>query len=233
MPRRARSVVGGMVYHVLNRANARAELFHKDADYAAFHRTLIEAHGRCPVRLLGWCVMPNHWHFVLWPEAEAQLRLFVGWLTHAHTQRYHAHYHTSGTGHVYQGRFKSFPVQSNEYLLTVMRYVERNPLRARLVRRSTDWPWGSAAVRSDTGDAGMHRLLLPDADWPAERRADWKEWIDQPQSSAEEAALRRSIIRGQPFGEEQWVATTAATLGLQSTLRPRGRPKKKSEGDSK
>src|SRR5713101_412578 len=110
MPRRARSVPGGLVYHVLNRA-----------------------HARTPIRILGYCLMPNHWHLVLWPRDDGQLSEFMRWLTVTHTQRWHAHHHTAGTGPVYQGRFKSFPVQSDEHVITVCRYVERNPLRANLV----------------------------------------------------------------------------------------------------
>ena len=68
MPRRARSIQGGLVYHILNRANARMTLFEKDADYAAFERVLEEAHAREPLRILAYCLMPTHWHMVVWPK---------------------------------------------------------------------------------------------------------------------------------------------------------------------
>ena len=138
MPRRARSIQGGYVYHVLNRSNARAPLFLKEEDYAAFERIMEEAFGRMPLRILGYCVMPNHWHLVVWPEdaQDKQVSEFLRWLTVTHAQRWHAHYHSSGSGHLYQGRFKSFPIESDEHLYTVLRYVERNPLRAGLVERA-------------------------------------------------------------------------------------------------
>ena len=130
-----------MVYHVLNRAVARLALFEKDDDYAAFERVLAEAMEKHPTRLLAYQIMPNHWHMVIWPRKDGELPEFVRWLTHTHVMRWHAHYHTAGTGHLYQGRFKSFPVQTNEHFYQLIRYVERNALRANLAKRAQDWRW--------------------------------------------------------------------------------------------
>ncbi|HEV3342013.1 MAG TPA: transposase, partial [Pirellulales bacterium] len=143
MPRVARIAPGGLVYHVLNRSVARLPLFQKPSDFEAFEHVLDEAQDRYPTRILAYCLMPNHWHFVLWPRRDGELTHFMRWLTHTHTMRWHAHYHTSGTGHVYQGRFKAFPIETDEYFYTVVRYVERNPLRANLVARAEDWRWSS------------------------------------------------------------------------------------------
>jgi putative transposase len=162
MPRRARSIQGGYVYHVLNRSNARAALFLKEEDYAAFERVLEEASRRVPLRILGYCVMPNHWHMVVWPRVgqDRQVSEFLRWLTVTHTQRWHAHHHTAGSGHLYQGRFKSFPVESDEHLYTVLRYVERNPVRANLVERAQEWRWSSLVdmPRVTTGPANCWLL---------------------------------------------------------------------------
>jgi putative transposase len=143
MPRGPRNAPGGLIYHVLNRGVAREPLFHKDADYAAFERIIAETLKRFPMRILAYCLMPNHWHFLLWPQKDGELSAFMRWLTNTHTQRWHAHYHTSGTGHVYQNRFKSFPVQDDPHLLIAWRYVERNALRAGLVQRGEEWRWCS------------------------------------------------------------------------------------------
>ncbi|MCX7423960.1 MAG: transposase, partial [Planctomycetia bacterium] len=132
-----------MVFHVLNRANARATIFEKPEDYAAFERVLQEALDRVEMRVLAYCLMPNHWHLVLWPRLDGDLSKFMGWLTLTHTQRWHAHHRTVGTGHLYQGRYKSFPVQDDEHFLTVCRYVERNGLRANLAPRAEEWRWSS------------------------------------------------------------------------------------------
>src|SRR5437868_10731644 len=115
MPRTGRNAAGGFVYHVLNRAVARLPLFEKDGDYQAFERVLAQALLKFPIRLLGFCLMPNHWPMVLWPHDDGDLSNFVGWLTHTHTMRWHAHYHTGGTGHVYQSRFKCFPVEGDDH----------------------------------------------------------------------------------------------------------------------
>jgi len=128
MGRPKRAAEGGFVYHVLNRANARMTIFDNDEDYVAFERVLIEAVARTQTRLLAYCLMPNHWHLVLWPRDDGELSKFMGWLTLTHTQRWHAHRHSTGSGHVYQGRFKSFPVQEDDHFYSACRYVERNAL---------------------------------------------------------------------------------------------------------
>jgi putative transposase len=222
MGRALRAAAGGLVYHVLIRANGRLPLFEKDGDYQAFERVLAEARGYCDVLLLAYCVMPNHWHLVVRPRGDGDLSRFIGWLTLTHTQRWHAHYHAVGLGHLYQGRFKSFPVQEDDHLLTVCRYVERNPLRAGLVRRAEDWRWGSLWRRQAGGAEG--RQLL--AEWPVPRRRGWLRWVNAAQTSAEEEALKRCIRRGMPFGIEGWVQDTVQRLGLETTLRPRGWPMK-------
>ena len=143
MGRPLRAAQGGLVYHVLNRANARMTIFDDDADYAAFEDILEEAVDRTGMlRLLSYCLMPNHWHLVVWPRKKGDLSRFTGWLTLTHTQRWHAHRHSTGSGHVYQGRFKSFLVQDDSHYLTVCRYVERNALRAKLVKKAEKWQWG-------------------------------------------------------------------------------------------
>jgi putative transposase len=213
----------GNIASLPDRANARLPLFQKDGDYEAFERVLAEARQRYDVPVLAYCVLPNHWHLVLWPRADGDLSRFVGWLTLTHTQRWHAHYHTVGAGHAYQGRFKSFPVQADEHLLTVCRYVERNALRAGLVPRAEDWRWCSLWRRQRGGAA--ERALL--SAWPVPRPQRWAGWVNDVQSAAELEALRRCVRRGCPFGAEAWVAEAVAKLGLEATVRPRGRPKKR------
>jgi putative transposase len=207
---------------VLNRTVARQTLFHKEGDYLAFERVLAEALDKYPMRVLAFCVMPNHWHFVLWPEKDGDLTAFMSWLTLTHTMRWHAHYQTSGSGHLYQGRFKSFPIETDEHLYTVLRYVERNALRAQLVERAEQWRWSSLYLRA-SGDARVTRLLHP---WPVPRPEDWTEWVNEAQTESELAGVRRSVMRGSPYGAPPWQQQTARTLGLEATLRPLGRPKK-------
>ncbi len=222
MGRPKRTVNGGLVYHVLNRANARMNIFGKAADYGAFEGIVEEAVERFEMRLLSYCVMPNHWHLVLWPRNDGDLSKFVGWLTLTHTQRWHAHRNTVGTGHVYQGRFRSFVVQSDEHLWTVCRYVERNALRARLVDRAEDWQWNSLWRRT-FGSAEQQSILV---DGPVVRPRAWRRRVNQPMTPAELAAMRLCVNRAKPYGSEIWTKRVVKRLGLESTLRPRGRPQK-------
>ncbi|REK10811.1 MAG: hypothetical protein DWQ37_15320 [Planctomycetota bacterium] len=226
MGRPQRAARGGYVYHVLNRANARMTIFDDEADYEAFEKVLAEAVERTETRLLAYCLMPNHWHLVVWPRKDGELSQFVGWLTLTHTQRWHAFRQSIGSGHVYQGRFKSFPVQDDEHFLAVARYVERNPLRAGLVRRAEQWRFGSL-YRWLRGAAADKSLL---ATWPVPRKPRWLAHVNAAQSEAELQALQRSLQRGNPFGGEAWSARAVRQLGLESTLRPRGRPKKQRKG---
>ena len=241
MPRGPRIVDGGIAYHVLNRANARMTLFESDADYALLLGVLAEAHRRVPMRTVGYCLMPNHWHLVLWPRGDGDLPEFLRWLTVTHTQRWHAAHGTAGSGHIYQGRYKSFPIQQTrppaalrahgmleggDAVLSVLRYVERNPLRAGLSTRAQAWPWGSAYGR--TRDADKTRPPLTDP--PGGLPDDWIDWVNRVQTKNELEALRRCCQRGTPFGREDWVRQMARQWGLESTLRPRGRPKNAEKG---
>ena len=226
MPRRPRMAMGGLAYHVLNRAVGRATLFEKPADYVAFERVLGQAWERVGTRIVSYCVMPNHWHMVLWPREDAELSEFMRWLTVTHTQRWHANRHTAGTGPVYQGRFKSFPIEQDDHLLTVCRYVERNPLRANLVKRAENWRWGSLWRRGH-GKAAERASLLALLDWPVAPPRNWVAVVNRAETPDELDAVRRSVVRGAPFGHAPWQKRTAARLGLESTLRPRGRPKRK------
>ena len=226
MGRPPRAAEGGYVYHVLNRANARMTIFADAGDYEAFEKVLAEAVERSGTRVLAYCLLPNHWHLVVWPRKNGELSRFVGWLTLTHTQRWHAYRRSTGSGHVYQGRFKSFPVEEDEHFYTVARYVERNALRAQLVRRAEEWRWGSL-YRWLRGSAEDRALL---AAWPRPRKASWVEHVNAPQTEAELAAVRSSVQRGSPFGNDAWTERTIRRLELESTIRAQGRPKKHKNG---
>ena len=248
MPRIARQAPGGIVYHVLNRGGPRGgrmTLFDKPADYDAFIRVVEDTLLARPMRILGYCLMPNHWHLVLWPRENGDLAAFMQRLTITHVRRWLEHRHLVGTGHVYQGRFKSFAVEADEHLCTLLRYVERNPLRANLVKRAEDWQWSSlrrrcppasgtkeatpSATPSPTADADRKPLLTP---LPIDLPADWVKRVNRPETSKELERLRTSVNRGRPFGGEAWTRRTVARLGLPATLRGRGRPRKEERNEA-
>ncbi|MCC6681687.1 MAG: transposase [Phycisphaeraceae bacterium] len=221
MPRRPRVTPGGFVYHVLNRTVAGLPLFRKEADYEAFERIMIEAHERHPLRILAWCLMPNHWHFVVWPRAEGQVTAHFRWLTHTHAMRWHVAHNTVGRGHLYQGRFKSFPIQLDEHFFTACRYVERNALKAGVVNRAEQWRWGSLWARRQ-GHEQLQGIL---SDWPIERPRHWMALVNQPMTQEEAERFQMCMARSRPYGEETWQNRQARRLGLLHTLRREGRPK--------
>jgi putative transposase len=194
-------------------------LFHKPEDYLAFERVLAEGLARYPVELLTYCVMPNHWHLVVRPGTDEALGRWLGWVGVTHVRRHHEHYRRRGGGHLYQGRFKSFPVSSDEHFLTLCRYVEANPRRARLVERAEQWRF-----------SGLWRRLqrardLPLAAWPLRRPADWLVRVNRRLPSEALRQVRESVQRGRPLGDADWVRETATRLDLRHTLRGPGRPR--------
>ncbi|NQT38779.1 MAG: transposase [Planctomycetes bacterium] len=197
-------------------------IFDGDGDYLAFERIVEETLQIRPMRICAYCLMPNHWHMVLWPEHDGDLAAFMQRLTVTHVARWQRNKHRVGEGHVYQGRFKSFPVETDDYFYQVVRYVERNPLRANLVDDLDRWRW-SSFWRYRRGTASQKRLL---SSWPLARPEKWKSHVEDPQTESEQAAVRRSINRGSPLGGKPWARQVAEQLNLTSTLAPRGRPRK-------
>ena len=169
MPRTARASAGDICYHVINRGNAQSEVFHNAGDYRAFVDLIALAGDRIPMRVLAFCVMPNHFHLALQPFSDRDLGRWMQWLLTAHVRRYHQHYHTNG--HVWQGRFKAFPIEQDDHLLTVLRYIERNPLRAGLAKRAQDWRWSSLQHWQASGPVNGIDL------GPVPRPENWPQWV--------------------------------------------------------
>jgi len=199
MPRTARRLVDGLPYHVLNRGNRRQTIFSQQSDYEVFLTTMADAFARIPIAILAYVVMPNHFHLVLWPERGSHISAFMRWFMNAHIRRYHRFGELWGTGHLYQGRFKAFPVQTDHHLLTVLRYVEANPLRARLVPRAEAWRWSSLS-RETCLDGRV--LLTP----PPVRKPDrWVDIVNEGLPIATYDSLRMAAQRQIPFGDPNWI----------------------------
>ncbi|MBS0201566.1 MAG: transposase [Planctomycetes bacterium] len=228
MPRTVRHAPGGMIFHVLNRGNARDLIFDKQADYAAFEKALAETQAHVSLRILSDCLMRNHWHLVLWPLQDGDLGRFMQRLPTPHVRRRHPHRQTVGTGHLYQGTYKSFPIEEGDHLYTVLRYVERNPVRPTLVDRAENWQWSSLWRWEHPAEHADRPTLCP---WPIPRPADWIARVNRTLTKKELEAVRASVVRGRPFGSEAWQESTAKQLGLESTFRSRGRPRKATENN--
>lgn len=218
MPRISRGLADNCIYHVLNRGNNKQQVFCKDRDYEAFLYLMRKAKQLYPVRIFAYCLMPNHFHMIIMPSLASHLSKWMQWLMTSHVRRYNKHY--DAAGHVWQGRFKSFIIQNSDYLITAMRYVETNPVRANLVKQAKDWPWSS---HSEITGKQKERLI----DKPLiEMPSDWEGYIREFITQKELQDIRKSIERKRPYGDAEWQSQICRHLGLESTLRPRGRPKK-------
>ncbi|MBU4377436.1 MAG: transposase [Candidatus Omnitrophica bacterium] len=217
MPRIARGLADGLIYHVLNRGNGKQTIFHKDQDYRTFVELMKEAKKKYEIKIFAYCLMPNHFHIVMMPIRAGELSKYMQWLMTSHVRRYHRHYETSG--HVWQGRFKSFIIQEDNHLLTVLRYVERNPLRKGLVKSAKQWTWSSH--RESINEKPV--LLIDKI--PIELPDDWSRYVDMSPTNEEVAEISKCVNRGCPYGAPVWQLQVSKELGLESTLKPRGRPK--------
>ncbi len=206
------------IYHVINRGNGRQTVFHKDRDYESFLKLLQEAKERNAVKLYGYCLMPNHFHMAVRPEKGEELSKWMQWLLTSHVRRYHRHYESSG--HVWQGRYKSFMVQQDSHLLMVLRYIEGNPVRARMVASAKGWRWSShnEVIGADK------RGLIDKA--PVEIPKEWTGYVDSSFAENELDRMRASVNRQTPLGDATWLMKVCREFGLESTIRRRGRPMK-------
>lgn len=225
MPRNARVDVGGEIYHVINRANGRLQIFNNDEEYKLFEELLLDTKELFDMRILAYELMSNHWHLVLHPKNDGDLGKFMHRLSNAHTRKVHASTGTNGSGHLYQGRYKSFLIDSENYLLSVIKYVERNAVRAKLVQNCEDWQWGSA-WRRIYGTAQQKKLL---GKTPAELPDNYLNWINTVDKIDDLKMIRVSVNKSVPYGRDKWVDKMVSKYHLESTMKSPGRPKKGSK----
>jgi putative transposase len=217
VPRIPRAFADGFIYHVLNRGNGKRNVFHKNEDFQTFTDFLRLSRRLYPIKVLAYCMMPNHFHMIVWPERAEELSKWMQWLMTTHVRRHHQIYGTNG--HVWQGRFRSFVVQQDDHLLNLMRYVENNPVRSGLVDSALEWHWSSHAER-----LGKKPRDLADSP-PLELPEDWDRYVGMPLTGGELERLRQSVNRQSPYGNPLWQFQVCEELGLESTIRPKGRPR--------
>ena len=222
MPRTERVDIADEIYHIINRANGRMQIFTKKEDYQLFEELLQDAKEMTDMRIFAYCIMSNHFHLLLSPRKDGDLSIFMHWLTTTHTRRVHVNAKNIGAGHLYQGRYKSFLVDTDKYLLTLIKYIERNPVRAKLVRASENWMWGSA-WRRISGNKAQKKLLDPS---PTPFPHGYLNWINMPENKDDLMEIRNAVNRGAPYGREKWVEQMVTAHHLEATQRAPGRPRK-------
>lgn len=221
MTRKPRIDVGQEIYHVLNRSVAKQHIFKTPEDYKLFEDVLTETVEITETKLLAYCVMSNHWHIVLQTRNDGDLSTFMKRLSAVHTQRYRSITKTIGQGPVYQGRYKSFIVDQDNHLLSLLSYVERNPLAANLVKNPLDYRY-SSLYRRYKGTSKEKEIL---ANWPMEEPEDYLSIIKKPLSNTETEKLERSLQKEVPFGDEAYVLHNAKKFKISNILRGKGRPR--------
>jgi len=211
MPRRRVAGCGGFVFHVMNRSAKQLTLFEAADDYELFLQVLVEAEGVCPIRLLEYCVMPNHWHLLVWPERDDELSRYMRWITGVHGQRWRRAVGLPGKGAVYQGRYRWVAVQDGDHYDVARRYIQQNPVRAGLVEEPEQWAWSSASVAGRQPRPTLHcgpRAHDPQRDRSASRALD----ADTAQQ------MRESLRSGQPFGDARWSRALEVRIWLMAVL---------------
>lgn len=196
MPTKPRIQAGNVVYHVMNRAIRNLSPFQTDRDYLEFEKILRRALEKYKVRVISYCIMPNHWHLLLWPCATGVLSRFVQWISSVHAKLWNRTHSAVGRGAIYQSRYKSIPVKSDGHLLVAMRYVEQNPLRAGLVKKPRHWRWSSAhertlKLRNVTPIITTEQTPVP---------PDFVSELDERTSRVELGVIRTHIRKSIPFG---------------------------------
>jgi putative transposase len=188
MPRGLRNLPAGSVVHCVNRGNDKRLLFERVPHYEDFLRMVVWAKAQCPVRILAYCLMSNHWHFVFWVLCRGDVSRFLHRLTTTHAKSWRRRTRTVGLGHVYQNRFHDSKIFTEGYYYNVMRYVEQNPWRANLVHASRDWCWSSLHER-----LGRERGIIEEG--PAPLPMEWPALVDQhlPEDAIQEirSAMQR------------------------------------------
>ncbi len=223
MARLARVVASGLPHHVTQRGNRRQKVFFGDDDYRAYRALIAEQCAAARVEVWGYCLMPNHVHLILAPRDEDGLRAALATAHKRYTQRINARH--DWRGYLWQGRFASF-VMDEAHALACARYVELNPVRARLVGRPRDWPWSSARAHLAGADDELVKVapLL-------EMVPDWRAFLAEAPAKADLEQLRAHSRTGRPLGPERFVAGLERKLGRVLGKRKPGRtPRAKSEG---
>ena len=222
MPRVPRIVIPGVVHHVTQRGNNRQDVFFADEDRKVYLALLVKQSGRYGLPIVGFCLMTNHVHLIVRPETEESLAKAIGQAHWHYTQYVNALYGRSG--HLWQNRFKSYALDRRHFI-RALRYTERNPVRAGMVRTAWDYRWSSAA--SHVGHEEPFNFLDM-SNWDELRSGlNWRDVLTDPMDKQEVGRIRRHLETGRPAGSDRFLAKLERLLGLNLRPQPHGRPRKK------
>jgi len=221
MPRMNRVAVGDIVYHVINRSNGRVTIFQDDNEYKHFESLLLEGVELTGMRILSYCIMPNHWHLVLHPKQDGDMSEFMRWVTTTHVRQRRVMTKSVGDGHLYQGTYKSFPVEEDKHLHDLIRYVEQNPLRAKLTKQAELWQWSSLykRLRNIPSDKKLLAAL------PTALPTNYLDSVNTLFHKKDLESIRHSINKGTPYGSSSWTDHMVDEYKMHSTVRSPGRPR--------
>ena len=221
MPRLARLVIPGLPHHITQRGTRREDVFFSDEDRLRYLAFVREAAERFGVTIRSWCLMSNHVHFVAVPKGEKSLALCFG---KAHTQYTRMiNFRNGWRGHLWQGRFGSSPMD-DPHAFHAVRYVLRNPVRARLVRLPWRYEWSSAAFH--VGERKTDPLIKANNEELDGMVGDWREYLVEPDADEVLCRLRGETTVGRPLGSPEFVQRLEEDLDRFLTRRPPGRPRK-------
>ena len=222
MPRQARTVFAGVPHHITQRGNRREDVFFTDEDRETYLEWLKDYCSKHKVEILAYCLMTNHIHLIALPKTETGLQSVLKPLHMRYAQRFNRQ--RNWKGHVWQGRYFSSPLDE-QYLWAAIRYVERNPVRARMVRKAENYAWSSAKSHC-TGIPDS--VLTRSAFWQKqfESIGDWSAWLSEGDNESELSIIRRNIEKGLPCGSESFIKKLERKAGKVLQYRPLGRPRK-------
>lgn len=224
MPRIARAVAGGYPHHIIQRGNNRGQVFFDKDDRTKYLSLLKKYSDKWKARILVYCLMTNHVHLLIRPNEETSLCKMMQGVALCYTQYLNRKY--KRTGRLWESRYYSCIVEREKYLLAVARYIEQNPVRAKIVQEVDDYPYSSARSHiNGIGDEILSDLLFEES-----QRKDYSQFIRTSISEEEIEEIRQFTRAGRPLGKEEFVGKMEAKFQRRFFLRPPGRPKKRAEG---
>lgn len=227
MPRLARVVCPGLPHHLTQRGNNKQVVFHKDQDRKQYIQMLYKFQKDCSCTIHAYCLMNNHIHLLVTPPSKEMLAKMMQKISLTYTQQYNARYKKSGR--LWGSRYYSSVVADGQYLWTVSRYIERNPVRAQLVKKPNDYRWSSVYAHQDNINS---RLIKPIWSGGTERKKYLK-FLNAPDNELDVGRIRQTTINGKPYGSEAFIKAVFCKAGVIFNKRPRGRPKNRDTSDFK